>query len=355
MSWSIKGVCIVIWLQVLVCFHCGGASLFRFPIAETTPHEALLRRFVNMKAPFANHTTVWYHTGSIQNPSNGHVVAGIEGLEITRKLNATAYVSRKQFSYVHAGNRTQPLSRFRIQQVSPERLLSASNKSYQEIVHFYPVGNSSSRSPLSDGGVALRCDIEFPGGRRLYSKQCDLQALSSYSSSSSSSFTSGTGQELVLSASIAAHRRGVVGRWLGFGSPAKYQARSHEVYHFKAQRNFPKLSLELWNELSKKLPNLRESLPRHDVRVRYQRFGEGPSWLLPNRPFLIELQSFRLQSIRDIPEHVVQLFNDEDEGVLSEVWSQECLSEKWNDPLSRFVPWYKKLFLSSLSSNPTVK
>jgi hypothetical protein len=80
-------------------------------------------------------------------------------------------------------------------------------------------------------------------------------------------------------------------KWISFGG-SETTPRSHESYYI---RKSP-LASRRWLTLGC-------NMTEYDISIHYRRFGEGPSWVQPSRPLLIEMDSFRLQYPHNIQVH----------------------------------------------------
>ncbi len=241
-------------------FFCGQP----LPTKLEGPNQ--LERFYAIKTRNgSNSSTVWYHRGWLKNPSTGNILAGIEGIEFVKPCPNIflGYSTKKHFVYVNASNRSILLTSFQAQRTAPKRRVNP-GKSYSSIVNLHTIQDDTD---MTKG----RCTITFPGGRSIFSKRLKAYNLS--------------GKNIMVENAVVAEIPTLVKKWVSFGRNHAQIARSHEQYYVEENIQADKSMRSL------------SYVPDHDAVIGYRRFGEGPSWIQPSRPLLIEINSYRLSNV----------------------------------------------------------
>ncbi len=269
---------VVVALIIIHVVYGGKAGVFRElrriffpgqPLLTKLEKSNQLERFYAIKTRNgSNSSTVWYHRGWLKNPSTGNILAGIEGIEFVKPCTniSLGYSTKKHFVYVNASNRSIVLTSFQAQRAAPKRRVNP-GKAYSTIVNLDPNHTIQHDGDKTKG----RCTITFPGGRSIFSKHLKAYDVPK--------------KEFMVENTMVAEIPTLVKKWVSFGGNHAQIARSHEQYY--AEENIQADE------------SMRSSsyVPDHDAVIGYRRFGEGPSWIQPSRPLLIEINSYRLSNV----------------------------------------------------------
>jgi hypothetical protein len=245
--------------------------------------SSLLEQFIRLKTNFPQHGCRWYYEGTVKNPLNGKVIAGIVGVEsinIPKDGNSGkmgtphtfSYSSNKLFCYVDPKNLSNPLLSFRSNPVSPVRKVSPI-RLYEPSV---TIITSKNESCILNENQA-QTEVAFSRVRKAESLKLSLFQEEKSPKALTVSH--------IIKSETSNRKTSVRRPWFGIGA-SKPSSISHENYKFSQA----KLSFF-------KPPS---------VTVEYQRFGEGPSWYMPGKPVLIELTGYRIGLGEPFPKTILR-------------------------------------------------
>jgi hypothetical protein len=311
----------------------------------TTSRGSKLSDFYKIRTNFPAKGCIWYYKGQIKSPMTGKEIAGIEGIEFLQneKINFSStllnirnfgYSSRKFFCYVNPANHSEPLLSFKIRTFSPKRSIPTPFKELNESINLqeivYPSfnGNNGADSVMTpyyqsclsfSSRPSLRTSFPFvssPKPQPVFSKRFELfysrpdldhdqydiaHLVTSNPSNDKTHFLLHQNH----TAPVSSLRRFKLSNWISFASHSSSAGcHSQEKYTFIRKRFGTFRSA-----FSRLFPW--ESDGTSDVQMIYQRYGEGPSWYLPGKPVITEIQGYRFHELRNLPSSVLRLFSSQ--------------------------------------------
>lgn len=356
-------VLIVVVLQVVIVSSVKLPSFFTASATSTKTTQLMkkdIENFIKLRSNKPKQHAIWYHRGILRNPSTGNEIAGIEGVEMCKAMpsaftkailhdhlphlsNSTttsthktylggSYLTKKFFTYVDIANRSQEINTFRIQRQSPQRSVQPTAPMYELITLYY--------HPDQDKIASI---IEWPSGRKLFGHKVSFAKVSKSGKSSAL---------LRVDHVVSGKKKTSFNKWISFASTSEQtRGRSHESFlmeeespsKWRGMQSMAKLVKSSFNQKTKEDDVIQD----YEVKMSYRRFGEGPYWYFPGKPCLVEVDSYRLSSWKQVPKHAMALVDRLDPTFRSQGSCSLDEFENSKDQLDDFKPWYRRIpFLS---------
>lgn len=311
------------WMITLLCaINFPSNSFF-------VKQSKKLQRFMQLKTgKNYDQPCLWHHVGCLRNPANGLEMVGIQGVEIVKPIKGQAlpsngsedllnyqYLSKKLFIYVNPMNLTDPIYQFRLQRVSPFRKVNPVKK-FQEHV----------RVSLDKSGN-FKNIISWPGNRTLENTLLNIQ-------DDTSSFRLFGSKSLTISHSVnLKKKKGLKNKWISFsGSGNSQKGMSSEFYTILDRSPLLYRYFLNWSTNNK-------WVSKYCPKITYQRFGEGPSWIIPGKACNIEINSHRYSSPRQLSKDIIDLVERIDPEFLHSDFDLTSF-QKSADIFEKYKPWY---------------
>jgi hypothetical protein len=359
----------------------------------------LISDLIDLRVGKSFKRTIWHHKGVVRNMKSGNVVAGIDGLEFSTRLNdfpvpvnnnvssitraarstgaSLSYLSNKLFVYTSPTNSSLPLRKVRVRPYAPSR-------------NVHPVVNFSQ---LILFGVEERnqrayVNITMPSGRVLRSSQLEIVRNNNDAGIHVSLFVSAKKSPMLFS------------KYVSFAgtADANEHGYSREYYSLSSSKS-------ILRSLVLRLMSLNKGIPRYSgvstvsnyydggvsssscstgrkqdkafdatttpdcvdavasstawpgaaastTSMRYQRIGEAPWWMGLGAQCILELQSVKYNSIRDIPAAALSFFRRANPDFVSSnsISTRQSVDEllsnfySKHDAIDNFKSWHQRLF-----------
>jgi hypothetical protein len=309
-----------------------------------------LMEFYKLRTGFPQKGCIWHYQGSLRNPANGKIIAGVEGIEfiqnssnlnITEKQSSRAptpsltYLTKKLFFHVDGANHSQLLTTFRHSPISVAKSISPMKAS----IEFISLNQHEPSPRDNKNSSKYRSVIHFSPFRKIFSQKLEfIPGQSSLSSPGGIKLNHIVTPQNPIEAN---GKKNSWKKWISFGPGNSPLSRSTELYHiYPTTTSRP--SSSFWSSFFGRF------LGSSSVQVvlDYQRFGEGPEWFLPGRPVLTEMKGIRYTRLKDIPGPVVSLLKQANQSRMI----RDCcgsLEEEFRNPSSdaflQYSPWYSVL------------
>jgi hypothetical protein len=304
--------------------------------------------FYKLRTAFPQKGCVWHYQGSLRNPANGKIIAGVEGIEfiqnsnnlnITEKQSSrplTLYLTKKLFFHVDAVNHSHLLTTFKHSPISVAKSVRPMKTSIELITL-----NQHESTPQHDNKNSsnYRSVIHFSPFRKIFSQK--LEFISGQSILSS---LGGIKLNHIVTPQDPVEtneKKNSWKKWISFGpgSGNSPLSRSTELYHIYPTTS--RSSSSFWSSFFGRFFGSSSA----QVALDYQRFGEGPEWFLPGRPVITEMKGIRYARLEDIPGSIVSLLKQVNQSNM--LRGCGALEEEFRNPSSdsflQYSPWYSVL------------